>query len=287
MNPKSNLLPNPAGESRFGALWSRVVSSSPIREITERIAAGARRVQVFDEVSNPAPASELRARFDLEAGAELDLIVIHGDSAAALTKEIFDLSVAAGARVRIFALNTIGRPGSAIRQEFRFALNGRAASAQVQTLDLLSADAVKELVSEARHDEPETRSEITSRSLIKDSAVLDWESTVRIAEGAPSSFSRQLSKNILLTPGARALARPRLQIRNTAVDSRHGAATGHLRDDEIFYLRTRGLSPESSRRTVAEGFAREWAATLPSCDPTDRIAGDFVRILTAFFGDAA
>lgn len=254
--------------------------------ISERVAEGREETWRLRLGFRSLAAVEGHVAVRLEAGASLTLILAGEKSEPELSLNHYRFELEPRSALRVFMLHSQGAAAGSSRDEFQFHLNGEASSAALHTLDLLDGHSVREFLSEAHHRAPQTRSEQTSRSLIKHSAELDWESLVRIHEAASRSVSRQLSKNLLMTPGARALARPRLQIRNTAVDARHGAATGHLRDDEVFYLRTRGLPADLARQIVAEGFAREWLGAVPQEHRLGALSELFEQALASFFKDA-
>jgi Fe-S cluster assembly protein SufD len=95
------------------------------------------------------------------------------------------------------------------------------------------------------------------KSIVAGNAKSGFESLVLAAKGAVRSDSKQLNKNLLLSGTAEAWSRPELRILTDDVSCAHGSATGELAADELFYLRSRGLAPETARFMMIEGFAAE------------------------------
>jgi Fe-S cluster assembly protein SufD len=68
----------------------------------------------------------------------------------------------------------------------------------------------------------------------------------------------------LLSPKARVDTKPQLEITADNVKCSHGATISQLEEDELFYLRSRGLDPVMSRNLLIDGFAGEILQELPS-----------------------
>jgi Fe-S cluster assembly protein SufD len=84
---------------------------------------------------------------------------------------------------------------------------------------------------------------------------------IRILRGADGSSAHQLNRNLLLSPNAAVDTKPELQIDADDVSCSHGATIGALSEDEIFYLRSRGLTREQAHDLICNGFAAEPAST--------------------------
>jgi Fe-S cluster assembly protein SufD len=100
-----------------------------------------------------------------------------------------------------------------------------------------------------------------TRELYK--GILDGESRtvfdgqILVARDAQQTSAHQTNRNLLLSDQATAYSVPRLEIYADDVKCSHGATTGQLGDDELFYLRTRGIDGDSARRMLAMAFAAE------------------------------
>ena len=117
-----------------------------------------------------------------------------------------------------------------------------------------------------RHADAHTRIDhaaprCTSRELYK--GVLAGRSTgvfngkVVVRPGAARTDSRQASHTLLLSPDATADTKPELEIYADDVKCAHGATVGRLRDEEVFYLRSRGIPEAAAKDLLVRAFARE------------------------------
>ena len=100
-----------------------------------------------------------------------------------------------------------------------------------------------------------TTSQQQFRAVVADHARAGCDGIVRIDQGADGANASQRINNLLLSAHARADSRPRLDIHADDVQAAHGAATGALDREELFYLRARGLDDHAATALLVRGFA--------------------------------
>ena len=93
---------------------------------------------------------------------------------------------------------------------------------------------------------------------------------IRVEQSAQQTDSQQLARTILLSDYARVWATPSLEIIADDVQCTHGATVADLSEEELFYLRSRGLDRTSSRNLLMYAFVEEIASTVD-----EAIAGSF------------
>ena len=85
-----------------------------------------------------------------------------------------------------------------------------------------------------------------------------WVGDVLIRKEAEGTDTYELNRNLLLTEGARADSVPNLEIETGEIEGAgHAAATGRFDDEQLFYLRSRGITELEARRLVVRGFFAE------------------------------
>jgi Fe-S cluster assembly protein SufD len=77
---------------------------------------------------------------------------------------------------------------------------------------------------------------------------------IKVDPGAQQTDGFQECRNLLLTKRAHADAIPGLEILANDVRCTHAAAVAQIDSDQLFYLQSRGMSPEVAKRLVVEGF---------------------------------
>lgn len=85
-----------------------------------------------------------------------------------------------------------------------------------------------------------------------------WVGDVLIRKVAEGTNTYELNRNLVLTEGARADSVPNLEIETGEIEGAgHAAATGRFDDEQLFYLRARGIPEIEARRLVVRGFFAE------------------------------
>jgi len=87
---------------------------------------------------------------------------------------------------------------------------------------------------------------------------------IRVEQSAQQTDSKQISRTILLSDKSRAWSVPSLEIIADDVQCTHGSTVSDLSEEELFYLRSRGLDTSMSRNLLMYAFA---ADVCSSVDP--------------------
>jgi Fe-S cluster assembly protein SufD len=78
-----------------------------------------------------------------------------------------------------------------------------------------------------------------------------------VRPGAQRTDSKQTNNNLLLSTEARADSQPQLEIYADDVKCTHGSTVGPIDPTQLYYLRSRGLSPDAARGILTYGFGAE------------------------------
>ena len=99
-----------------------------------------------------------------------------------------------------------------------------------------------------------------------------WVGDVLIRAGATGTDTFEANRNLVLTDGARADSIPNLEIETgEIVGAGHASATGRFDDEQLFYLRSRGIPEEQARRLVVRGFFNEIIAKIAVPEIRERL----------------
>jgi Fe-S cluster assembly protein SufD len=105
------------------------------------------------------------------------------------------------------------------------------------------------------HCVPNATSRQLYKGILADSGRAVFNGKVLVREGAHGTNAFQLNQNLLLSSDAEIDTKPELQIDADDVKCSHGAAIGQLDADQIFYLQSRGLTKEESKKLLCAAFA--------------------------------
>ncbi len=126
------------------------------------------------------------------------------------------------------------------------------------------------------HREPHGRSELLFKGALYDRAQSVFRGVVRVHPNAQQTDAYQTNNNLLLGHEARADSMPVLEIEADDVKCSHGATLAHLNDEDLFYLRTRGLDRELAQRMVIAGFFEPVIDRIPLASVREQLQ-DLVR----------
>jgi Fe-S cluster assembly scaffold protein SufB len=150
-------------------------------------------------------------------------------------------------RVRVALSVALLRPGS------HATVNGFCLSGGAQRTDIKT---------NIHHVAQGTTSEQNQRNMIGGRATGAFRGRIRVEQSAQQTDSAQLSRSILLSDRARAWSVPSLEIIADDVQCTHGATVSDLSEEELFYLRSRGLTRALARNLLMYAFAGDISATV-------------------------
>ncbi|MHA3022132.1 Fe-S cluster assembly protein SufD [Mycobacterium sp. BMJ-28] len=143
----------------------------------------------------------------------------------------------------------------------------RAPGGDAELLGLYFADDGQHLESRllVDHAQPNCRSHVTYKGALQGDPSTDrpdthtvWIGDVLIRAEATGTDTYEVNRNLVLTDGARADSVPNLEIETgEIVGAGHASATGRFDDEQLFYLRARGIPENQARRLVVRGFFGE------------------------------
>lgn len=109
------------------------------------------------------------------------------------------------------------------------------------------------------HTPPNCRSNATYKGALQGEAAHSvWVGDVLIRPSAEGTDTYELNRNLVLTLGAMADSVPNLEIETGEIEGAgHASATGRFDDEQLFYLRARGIPEDVARRLVVRGFFAE------------------------------
>lgn len=133
-------------------------------------------------------------------------------------------------------------------------LDGPGASLDLAGASMSSGTEQVDIQVIVRHNVPGCRSEQLFKSVAGGSARVAFDGLVYVARDAVRTVAHQQNHSLLLSEGASAESRPQLEIYADDVECSHGATTGYLNPEELFYMRSRGIPEAVARKMQVEAF---------------------------------
>jgi len=190
----------------------------------------------------------------LEQGAALAHIRLQDESREAFHLATIRAHMAEAAFYEHFTA-TIGAKLS--RTEIHATLAGPGALAHLNAAQLLKDTQHGDFTSVVAHKAPSCASRQTVKSVLADTARGVFQGRIEVDRVAQKTDGFQLSQALLLSPGAEMDIKPELEIFADDVKCSHGATIGALDEDQVFYLRSRGIPEAQARSMLIRAFLEE------------------------------
>lgn len=185
------------------------------------------------------------------AGAQLTHYRLQQCGGETLFSDTLIADVAADASYRVRHVS-IG--AATARTSAQIRLTGRAAALNWQGIAVGRAEQVHDLALKVEHRSPATRTEEVFRGIASERARVAFGGHIQITAEAAGSDARQSLRGLIESAGAEVDLRPRLEINTDDVRAQHGATTGQLDENLLFYLLSRGLDPSTARALLKWAF---------------------------------
>jgi Fe-S cluster assembly protein SufD len=187
----------------------------------------------------------------LKEGAELEHYRVFATGAGASHIDSLSIRQERDSRCKQF---TVALGGGLVRASLDARLTD--SNACLESFDLLVGHGERHVdcVNIARHSAPDTRSHQTARAIASGTSRVIFNSKVVVDSGAVRSESQQSCRGLLLSPSAEIDSRPQLEIHADEVKCAHGATTGRLDPDMLFYMLSRGLDRDTAQSLLVYAF---------------------------------
>jgi Fe-S cluster assembly protein SufD len=163
-------------------------------------------------------------------------------------------------------------------------LDGRGASGKVTGAYATRGRQHLDFDTTQEHAAEHTTSDLAFRGILADRSSSVWRGMIKVDPGAQQTDAFQESRNLLLTKRAHADAIPGLEILANDVRCTHAAAIAQIDPEQLFYLRSHGLSKAVAKRLVIEGFLQATVERFEEGPVREIIGGALERRLEALLG---
>jgi Fe-S cluster assembly protein SufD len=162
--------------------------------------------------------------------------------------------IAADARLTQ-SLATLG--GGLVRNEIEAVVEGSRAELQLNGLYLTRDRQHVDNTIRVDHASPGSVSDQFYKGVLDGAARAVFAGKIIVRRDAQKTNAYQANNNLLLSPDVEIDTKPELEIFADDVKCSHGATSGELDERELFYLRSRGLDPDTARSMLTFAFAGE------------------------------
>ena len=193
-------------------------------------------------------------------GAKVTYVVLQHWSSATLAFHLNNTVVARDAAALALQLNLGGRY---VRSEAVSHLRGPGGRSDMLSISTAEGTQIVDQRTLQIHEAPNTASDLLYKNSLNDQSRTIFTGLIRVEPSAHKTDAYQKVRNLLLTDEAEANSAPGLEIEADDVRCTHGATTGQVDIEELFYLQSRGIPLRAAQRLVVFGFLNEVAGRLP------------------------
>lgn len=190
----------------------------------------------------------------VQEGAHLEHYKLQQESLAAFH---IASSHAWQARNSTFASQNITLGGALTRNDIGICLDGEGAEGTINGLYVIGGEQLVDNHTSIDHAKPHCHSFEVYKGILDDKSRGVFNGRILVRPDAQKTDSKQTNKNLLLSREALVNTNPQLEIYADDVKCTHGATIGQLDEDQIFYLRARGIPGESARWMLTYAFAND------------------------------
>jgi Fe-S cluster assembly protein SufD len=280
----------PAGSGKFAALntalWSAGVFvyvprgvriEKPIRIVrwieeanaayfprTLVVAADGSQVGVVEELASPDFASPVFSCGVIEViagtAAEVQHVVLQQWGRG--VRHLSTQRTIAGRDANLDTL-VVNLGGTVARVDLAASLEGPGARSDMLGLYFAHEDQHFDHNTRQDHRVPHASSDLLYKGALTDRSRAVFRGLIKVFPKAQRTDAYQTNRNLILSRSAEATSLPNLEIEADDVRCSHAATVGHLDDEELFYIMSRGIARAEAERLVVFGFLGEVLDRLP------------------------
>lgn len=173
------------------------------------------------------------------------------------------------------------------RNDFEIDLRGEHCETMLAGMVIGSHEMHIDNNSVIRHLTPRSKSNQLFKYVLDDKSTGAFEGSILVADGAQFTEAYQSNRNILASTDARMHCKPQLEIYNDDVKCSHGATTGQLDNDALFYMRSRGIPEAEARTLLMQAFMVDVIDTVKINGLRERLHHLVDRRFSGTLGDCA
>jgi Fe-S cluster assembly protein SufD len=240
-----------------------IATAAEPRSVATRVAievgAGASAIVIETHLGEATYLNSSAISISLGEKARLDRLKLELDAPEAIHLADRHTTIGAGAVLRDFTLTSGARVN---RQNATYVFAGEHADIRVAGAYLLGGRQHADTRLVVRHGKPNCTSREVFKCVMDDHARGIFQGKVVVDPGAQKTDGKQSSHALLLSETAEFDAKPELEIFADDVVCGHGATSGDIDHNQLFYLRSRGVPEDEAKSMLVAAFVEEAFETV-------------------------
>jgi Fe-S cluster assembly protein SufD len=244
------------------------------------IEKGARAMLVESHLGAGIREDQVNTVVELEVGddAHVDHIKITGEGAGTLHLSTLVAAIGAHARFNEFLFTT---GGAVVRNQAFVRFNGEGTIAHIGGANLLRGRQHADTTLVADHAVAACTSREVFKSVLDEEGRSVFQGKIIVRPHAQQTDAKMATHALLLSEDAEADNKPELEIFADDVQCGHGATSGDLDEDLLFYLRARGIPAKEAEALLIQAFVGEAVEGIEHAGLRDALMDHVVAWLAA------
>ena len=152
------------------------------------------------------------------------------------------------------------------KHDINCSLNNDHGSVSLNGIIDLDNEKHHEIKTSINHNEENCKSYQLIKSVLNENSKGVYQGKIYVNSKAQKTDGYQLSRALLLNDDVEFNAKPELEIYADDVKCSHGSTSGNIDENSIFYLMSRGLSHDQSKKLLTNGFLNEAVEKITNID---------------------
>ena len=152
--------------------------------------------------------------------------------------------------------------GGVLRHNTSTQLNGENTTLRINSLAMPVKSEVCDTRTWLEHNKGYCNSRQLHKTIVSDKGRAVFNGLINVAQHAIKTDGQMTNNNLLLGRLAEVDTKPQLEIYADDVKCSHGATVGRIDDEQMFYLRSRGIDKQAAQKMIIYAFAAELTEAL-------------------------
>ncbi len=211
-------------------------------------------IERFMGCSTDAHLSSSVVSLDIGEAATMDYLIVQQTGLGTEHLGRVSVKLAKDAKLNLFILNAGGK---LVRQEVKVDVAGEGAHIEIKGVNLVGDHAHIDVTTVLDHNVPNTTANELFRNVVAGDGHGVFQGQIKVAQIAQKTDAQMACNTLLLTDDGDFSAKPELEIFADDVLCAHGATVTDIDDDQLFYMRARGIKEKTARGLLIKAFVDE------------------------------
>ncbi|MFA6676943.1 MAG: Fe-S cluster assembly protein SufD [Bacteroidales bacterium] len=190
----------------------------------------------------------------IEENAEVDILIVQNEHSNSIHKTDININMKTGSSLNMVTSTFHG--GETINQ-INVNLDGERITCEMNGICIADESQRVSNTVNMNHLKPNCNSNQLFKVIVNDKAISRFDGLIKVVKDAQKTEAYQVNNNLIFSDESHAFSKPHLEIYADDVQCSHGATFGSINEEQIFYMRSRGISIYEAKLLQQLAFANQ------------------------------